>query len=720
MKINWLLYSVREISYPMSPFRYNITQNSYTVFAGICCCLTAACLWTYYSFVILNGVVIDDAYIVLRHARNLANGHGLNFNSTERVEGYTSFLYAILQSIPYFLKLDPVLFTRFLGLFTLGGLLLSSFWLARQIVSPWMAPLVPLALAISANVECMAVWGLETVAYSAFLTAGLAAAIGQRAVTAGILMALAGLTRMEAALPAAITGVYMALPLWRNIRSGNRIEWIKLFLQSRAFGYGAAFGLIFIPYFLLRAAYYDAWMPNTYTSKVGTLWQMAPRGLRFIISMYGRPGFFCIPPILLAGTWQLARLTRKAGDMTILVPEQQQTHHRGALWLLLIILACYHLYIIRVGGDYYPTFHDRFLVHFYGVLYVSLFWCIEIIFFTFACRIEGFHHPRLLTTFIGWIFVGITGYMNVVNPPDIEYSSITGWKTLGLYLKANSPPDATLAVDAAGAIPYFSELPTIDILGKADRHIGTRIMPQMGQGVAAHEKGDPAYVLRQAPLWVTTWINSFGQAQRHFADYYDFRTHYQLTALVNMTRNDIDPARIRFLASADLDNGLLKHFPEEGEAWGLFRKLDVPLEGMPLNVTDIESDASPWLVTKRFLFNHKATPSDLVTLSPKATGPAFRSIPIHFAPGRYILTATLACDPADDLSDTPIGHIDIRINENIINTRLLTCHDRLSEVAFTVAPASEDTAMTLWFYGEGGRKIHIAGIYIRRTKPDTP
>ena len=44
--------------------------------------------------------VQDDAFISFRYAKNLANGSGLVFNSGERVEGYTNFLWTLILWIP--------------------------------------------------------------------------------------------------------------------------------------------------------------------------------------------------------------------------------------------------------------------------------------------------------------------------------------------------------------------------------------------------------------------------------------------------------------------------------------------------------------------------------------------------------------------------------------------------------------------------------------------
>jgi hypothetical protein len=56
-----------------------------------------------------------------------------------------------------------------------------------------------------------------------------------------------------------------------------------------------------------------------------------------------------------------------------------------------------------------------------------------------------------------------------------------------------------LAVDAAGALPFWSELPALDMLGLNDRHIALNPPPGFGTGPIGHELGDGDYVLRRAP-----------------------------------------------------------------------------------------------------------------------------------------------------------------------------------------------------------------------------
>ena len=62
---------------------------------------------------------------------------------------------------------------------------------------------------------------------------------------------------------------------------------------------------------------------------------------------------------------------------------------------------------------------------------------------------------------------------------------------------SNSQP--LLAVDPAGCAPYFSELPSLDMLGLNDRYLATHKPPGFGSGEIGHELGSGPYVLRRHP-----------------------------------------------------------------------------------------------------------------------------------------------------------------------------------------------------------------------------
>jgi hypothetical protein len=77
------------------------------------------------------------------------------------------------------------------------------------------------------------------------------------------------------------------------------------------------------------------------------------------------------------------------------------------------------------------------------------------------------------------------------------------WVTLGRYLREQHPA-AVLAIDAAGKVPFFSGLRTIDMLGLNDEHLAHgAARPSFRVG---HNKYDPDYVLARSPDLIAAWL----------------------------------------------------------------------------------------------------------------------------------------------------------------------------------------------------------------------
>ena len=53
---------------------------------------------------------------------------------------------------------------------------------------------------------------------------------------------------------------------------------------------------------------------------------------------------------------------------------------------------------------------------------------------------------------------------------------------LGLKLREQMPPNTKIAVVWAGALPYFSRLPSIDLFGKTDKVIARTTARNMSPG----------------------------------------------------------------------------------------------------------------------------------------------------------------------------------------------------------------------------------------------
>jgi hypothetical protein len=67
--------------------------------------------------------------------------------------------------------------------------------------------------------------------------------------------------------------------------------------------------------------------------------------------------------------------------------------------------------------------------------------------------------------------------------------------TMGRWLHECAGPNTYIAVDAAGQIPFYSDLKTLDLYGLNDLTIAHRQVENMGQGTPGHEKMDMDYVL---------------------------------------------------------------------------------------------------------------------------------------------------------------------------------------------------------------------------------
>ena len=73
-------------------------------------------------------------------------------------------------------------------------------------------------------------------------------------------------------------------------------------------------------------------------------------------------------------------------------------------------------------------------------------------------------------------------------------------KAVGTLLKqAFGSQQPLMAVDPAGCMPYWSELPSIDMLGLNDYYLPRHPPPNMGEGAIGHELGDGQYVLNRRP-----------------------------------------------------------------------------------------------------------------------------------------------------------------------------------------------------------------------------
>jgi len=433
--------------------------------------------------------VVDDAYISFRYARNAARGFGLTFNVGERrVEGYTNFLWTVLLIPVFWLGLPAHTASIVLGILCALGCLVLL--IRSQSLAPgtsWLGIIAALLLAADGSFALWAVGGLEAPLFSFLVLSGVLAyvremtAVESNGLTpvpvSGAWFALAAMTRPEGLLVYALTGVHqVATRLIRDRKLVTRQDWYRLGL----------FALIWAPWFAFRWRYYGYPLPNTFYAKVTLSDSTAQRARGWdYVTTFVRIHLGVLP-LLVA----LLPLLRK----------------RWRLWssYLLLTVVVYGAYIGYVGGDWSV---GRFFVPLMPLYYALLAGGLVVAGEWLADRVRACRPIPLWATAASAALVIVALVIGFW-----AASSLGGEKALfldrfdarlagrartamGKWLYEHRDRDTYIAVDAAGQIPFYSDLKTLDLYGLNDLAIAHRQVENMGEGTPGHEKMDMDYVL---------------------------------------------------------------------------------------------------------------------------------------------------------------------------------------------------------------------------------
>jgi arabinofuranosyltransferase len=447
----------------------------------------------------------DDAFISFRYAANLVNHGELTWNPGEQpwVEGYTNFLWTMVMAAVIALGGDPVPWSKGLGValscVTLGALAgWGRRWHLRQRgedgprwAPPWAA-LAPLLLALSPAFAAWTEGGLETALFTTLTTVGWLAYLREleapeRVGWSGVAVALAAMTRPEGMLVLAALAGHRALwqvtveRCWRPSR--HLLTLLGLF------------ALVFAPWFAWRWSIYGWPFPNTYYAKAGSpLWEP---GWRY--------------------TWGFLTESHAWVLLPLIVLPWRRSPGGGALLALIALLALpWGLHVTRVGGDFMAL--HRFYVPLlpllaFGVqegaanLWTALREAAE----RQAERPLG-RSLQLRAAAVGLaLLLALAGSNARLTQRSLEVSSADGvdsigWlkmfveqtAAIGRYLQSAYPPDTSLATTAAGVIPYYSNMKTLDLLALNDAWTAHNVEGHSRR--PGHSKSAPEpYVLQWAP-----------------------------------------------------------------------------------------------------------------------------------------------------------------------------------------------------------------------------
>lgn len=459
--------------------------------------------------------------ISMRFARHLAEGHGLTWNIGEApVEGYTNFLWTLWMAL---LHLLPVAESKISLLVMLSGVvalygLLGAVWSITRRVAEGSRLTAGIAVLLVAFYYPLVFWtlrGMEVGALAFLLYAAIAIAFQLQMkfrhrylYGVALLMALAILMRMDAVISVGLLAVYV-LGVLPRARRGLGLALVA-----------AACLLPLAGQTLFRVTYYHEWLPNTYYLKVTgvALGERLVRGVKVFLQSYAYhlypyvmtlPILFARPlreldarliflaalPVVQAGysiyvggdAWEWVGTANRF--MTLAMPalailvalaiikflrsacSDQRIVRRPIQWALALAggasLARALLHTLPPRSDESSGFLLAVLG--LGIILLGIF-CGPWLVAKLAVHLRDRRVPVLALGLAACITLCANGVVMLgwYKDSGLHVQDDANAARWGLFLREATRREAVIAVIWAGAIPYFSQRPTLDLLGKCD------------------------------------------------------------------------------------------------------------------------------------------------------------------------------------------------------------------------------------------------------------
>jgi hypothetical protein len=437
-------------------------------------------------------LLADDAYILMRYGRNLADGYGLVWNPGEPpVEGFTSMLYVLILAGVAKVGLSQIVFAHWFGIACTAGTLLLT-WRLAELVNPGHENENLLAVGLLAVTAPLIVWsafGMDTPLFTllvlgsalSYLRSGQGAA---PAALTGSLFALTALARPEGAVLFGATVIYEL--------ARRRVESRRTFDRS-LLGLVGAFVILYIPFFAWRWSYFGYPFPNTYYAKTGAGLVQWQGGLRYVAAnleaLLGGTAGVLILPILLA-RWRGIR-------------------GAGCSYLALLLLTWW-IVVAANGGDHFGG--ARFLTPTLPFLFVLLASGLSRLLNSLE-MVPAFK-PFLLAIFVAGALCRWQPWSLIQPPISVPQADpktqeplalwLTGFEMMGQALNRIGEPGDSIAAVPVGAIGYLSGMKVIDMVGIVDPVIAHEPFDSTytASWLPGHDKGDGAYILSRRPTYI--------------------------------------------------------------------------------------------------------------------------------------------------------------------------------------------------------------------------
>jgi arabinofuranosyltransferase len=383
-----------------------------------------------------SGFPLDDSWIHLHFARNIAEGAGFSYNAGVPVAGSTAPLWTVVIAAAALVAGPSLALVKVLGvLATVAAGMLT--WRAAHAwgVSLWIATSAGVALVLTGALGWGAVSGME-VALAAALTAGALLAHARDATLAtAVCASLAALARPEAVL--LIPALLLARPL-----GGRRLAIFAVVTL-----------VVVTPFVAFCLATVGRPLPATAAAKIegGLIGRLSGVSEPAFVTLLARPAaFFKDWASWLASTHWLLPAALAVGLVVI------ARRYGRCLFVPALVLIAHPLAMALLAPYREPSFQEgRYSMHLLPIAMVTL-----------AAALAP--APRRMAIAAAAI------YLLLALPPLVPAATRYGWGVqnmnamqvhLGRWLDRHLPRDARVAVNDIGAIAYFSRREIVDLMG---------------------------------------------------------------------------------------------------------------------------------------------------------------------------------------------------------------------------------------------------------------
>ena len=386
------------------------------------------------------GFPLDDSWIHLTYARNLALSGEWAFQPGHLSAGSTAPLWTLLLAIGFWLHLGPYIWTYFLGELCLLGLAALAEAAARRLIPSYRprAPCIGLFFVGEWHFQWAALSGMETILQALLMT--------------GLLVALMLGTRKYLLL-----GLLTGLSLWIRPDGLTLIgpALLTILLVERRIeekgsalaAYLLGFAALAVPYLAFNIWLSGAPLPNTFYAKQAEYaeWQTLPILYRLsvlLVQLLTGPSVILLPGMI--------------AEFVIAVRRRQWAALAALLWSVGYLV----LYILRL-----PAYqHGRYLMPAMPVLFL----CALMAYLEFRSSawlgrwhwaVQTVGQLSLLLLTVAFVGLGARSYGEDVGLIESEMVETAKW------ISVNLPADKVVAAHDIGALGYFDHHPLIDLAG---------------------------------------------------------------------------------------------------------------------------------------------------------------------------------------------------------------------------------------------------------------